>query len=722
MRSVPGAGPGGSSGAEASTINRVRRVLAIKPFRRLWGVTYLCSVADWLNILALTGLATKLTDNYFAQNFAFVGVVLTGLAPGLLFAPVGGLLADRFDRRKVMIVADLLRCGFLLSIAFVSAPWWLLVGNFLVGSAASMWIPSKEAAVPNLLRRPDQVETANQLGMVMTYGLAVVTAAGANAIITGVNTTFHLFGDNASLSIAKLVVVITGLLYLSSAILIATRIPELSLRNVHALPEQKVKQADEEKLGIGTMIADGFRFVRSTPLVRGLLVGAFGAFAAGGAVIGSAKPYSSSLLAGDSAFSLLVLAVFVGLASGMAFAPKLARRLPHDRLFGVSIIAAGLSLALVALSPHLSVSLITVVLVGFWAGTAFLTGVTIIGSRVEDAIRGRINAIYQLMMKLVLFGTTVTVPVLVGVMGTSTFSVWGGKVSVDGTRPIMLAGAAIALIAGFFAYRQMDDKRTEPILSDLRNALRRTPRRVNGFLIAVEGTTAINTAIQAVNLADWMRGGTRPVVVAADPALDDKRLTALVSGASLTGARAQALAAAAVRADIVERHVQPALDAGSVVVMERFVDSPLAHLSAVAGLDSDELEGLADWATGRLRPDLTVLLDSAPNGAPRDRSTTMNDQWRVQHLLTEMAAADPERYVVVDADGTDTEVAERIRTALRAVFVGRLSALAPLADAPVTGDPATTDGPTTDRPTVRPLDIDAPLPVETSEEPRVEAK
>ncbi|MEU5262445.1 dTMP kinase [Amycolatopsis sp. NPDC021455] len=709
MRSVAGAGPGASSGAEASTINRVRRVLAIKPFRRLWGVTYLCSVADWLNILALTGLATKLTDNYFAQNFAFVGVVLTGLAPGLLFAPVGGLLADRFDRRKVMVVADLLRCGFLLSIAIVSAPWWLLVGNFLVGSASSMWIPSKEAAVPNLLRRPDQVETANQLGMVMTYGLAVITAAGANAIITGFNTTFHFFpNDDASLSIAKLVVIITGLLYLASAILIATRIPELSLRNVHALPEQKIKPADEEKFGIGQMIADGFRFIRSTPLVRGLLVGAFGAFAAGGAVIGSAKPYSSSLLAGDSAFNLLVLAVFLGLATGMATAPKLARRLAHDRLFGISIVAAAVSLTVVALSPHLTISLIAVFFVGIWAGTAFLTGVTIIGSRVEDAIRGRINAIYQLMMKLVLFGTTVTVPLLVGLVHQRNITVWGSELSIDGTRPVMLGGAVIALVAGLFAYRQMDDKRTEPILADLRNALRRTPRRVNGYLIAVEGTTAINTAIQAVNLADWLRGGTRPVVVAADPALDDQRLTALVSGASLTGARALALAAAAVRADIVERHVQPALDAGSVVVMERFVDSPLAHLSAVAGLDSDELEGLADWATGRLRPDLTVLLDAAPHGAPRDRSARLNDQWRVQHLLTEMAAADPDRYVVIDADGTDAEVAERIRTALRAVFVGRLASLAP----------------TTEKPVTLPLDvdIDTTLPVETPEEPRVEAK
>ena len=696
MRSVPGLLPGGSSGAETSTINRVRRVLAIKPFRRLWGVTYLCSVADWLSLLALTNLITKMTHNYFAQNFAFVGVVLTSLAPGLLFAPIGGLLADRFDRRKVMFLSDLGRCIFLLSIAFIGTSWWLLAANFLVGCCSMMWIPSKDAAVPNLLRRPDQVETAAQLGMVMTYGLAVITAAGANAILTGVNTTFHFWpGDDAALNIAKIVVVINALLYLTSAILIATRIPELSLRNVHAAPE-KAKRADEEKLGIGAMFKDGVKFIRSTPMVRGLLVGAFGAFAAGGAVIGTAKPYSSSLLAGDSAFNLLVLAVFLGLATGMVVAPKLAHRLAHDRLFGISIVVAGISLELVAFSPHLTISLIAVFSVGIWAGTAFLTGVTIIGSRVEDAIRGRINAIYQLMMKIVLFGSTVTAPVLVALVQPRTVNVWGSPVTIDGTRPVMIGGGVLALVAGIFAYRQMDDRRTEPILTDLRNALRRTPRRVNGYLIAVEGTTAINTAIQAVNLAEWLRAGTRPVVVAADPALDDKRLTALVSGASLTGARAQALAAAAVRADIVERHVQPALDAGSVVVMERFVDSPLAHLSAVAGLDSDELEGLADWATGRLRPDLTVLLDAAPHSAPAERSQSINDQWRVQHLLTEMAAADPDRYIVVDADGSDTEVAERIRIAVRAVFVGRLAGLAP-SNAPAATlplpEPAAADAP-----------------------------
>jgi dTMP kinase len=402
-----------------------------------------------------------------------------------------------------------------------------------------------------------------------------------------------------------------------------------------------------------------------------------GAFAAGGAVIGSAKPYSSSLGGGDSAFGLLFIAVFVGAAVGLAGAPKLAHRLPHDRLFGIAIVFAGMALTAVALSPHLSVALVAVALVGMCAGAAFLTGVTIIGSQIEDSIRGRINAIYQAMMKLILFGSTALVPLLIGLVRPRTVDVWGGPIQIDGTRPVMLGGGLLAALVGIFAYRQMDSRHAEPLLADLRNALRRRPRRVNGLLIAVEGTTVTDTATQAARLAEWLRVGTRPVVLAADPALDDKRLTALISGASLSGARAQALAAAAVRADIVERDVQPALDTGSIVVMERFVDSPLAHLSAVAGLDAQELEGLADWATGRLRPDITVLLDADPGTLCRSKAVALEDQWRVQQLLTEMAAADPDRYVVVDADGTEEEVGERVRTAIRAVLVGRRSGLAP---------------------------------------------
>jgi dTMP kinase len=688
-----GGGEGGSEDGWASTpatsnasiTHRARSVLAIKAFRRLWGVTYLCSIGDWLSLLALTGLVTKLTEGYQAQSFAFAGVVLTQLLPGLLFAPLGGVFADRFDRRQVMVAADLVRCALFSSIAVVGTAWWLFAANFLIGSCAMLWIPSKEAAVPNLLRRRDQVETATQLGMVMTYGIAVVTAAGLYSLVTGIGTTLDFQTDALALNIAKIIVVINGMLYLTSAILIA-RIPELSIRMpvdkaaADADPALVPIAADGEKRGALAMLRDALRFIRSTRLVRGLLIGMVGAFAAGGAVIGTAKQYANSLQGGDSAFGMLFVALFLGLGTGMATSPKLAVRLPHNRLFGIAIVLAGLILGLVALSPHLAVSLLLVALVGACAGVAFLTGVTIIGSQVEDAIRGRINAIYQSLLKIILFGVTAGVPLLVGLVKPRTVSAWGREMIVDGTRPVLLGAGLIAALVGVIAYRQMDDRRTEPIMADLLAAIRGKPRRSTGLLIAMEGDSVQDTATQAHLLADWLRRpGIKEVLLASDPALDDRRLQAVLTGAQLAGARAHALVAAAVRADIVERQVRPALERGALVVMERFVDSPLAHLSVAAGLDPGELEGLADWATSRLRPDLTVLLDRDPGtvlGGEGRASTEVH--WRVQRVLSEMSRADPDRYVVVDADGTPDQVAERVRLAVQAALAGRrLAALLP---------------------------------------------
>jgi dTMP kinase len=678
-----GVGANAPAQSNASITHRARSVLAIRGFRRLWGVTYLCSIGDWLSLLALTGLVTKLTAGYQAQSFAFAGVVLTQLLPGLLFAPLGGLLADRFDRRKVMVLCDVARCSLFISIAVVGSTWWLFVGNFLIGCCAMMWIPSKDAAVPNLLRRPDQVETASQLGMVMTYGIAVITGAGLYAAITGITTNLNLQPEPTGLGIAKIILAINGLLYLTSAILVATRIPELSLRDTSTRLSQK--DSDDAKQGFAAMLRDAARFVRSTPLVRGLLVGMIGAFAAAGALIGSAKLYANSLRGGESAFGLLFVAMFIGLAVGMAGSPKLARRLPHNRLFGIAIVLAGIVLCLVALSPHLAVSLITVMVVGACAGAAFLTGVTIIGTQVEDAIRGRINAIYQSLMKIILAAAMGLTPLLVGLVQPRNVIVWGRPMTIDGTRPVLLAAGLIAALVGVIAYRQMDDRRSEPILADLLAAIRRKPRRSTGLLVAVEGDVVEDTSTQARLLADWLRRpGTKEVLLASDPALDDERLRSVLSGAHLAGARAHALVAAAVRADIVERQIRPALDRGALVVMERFVDSPLAHLSAAAGLDPAELEGLADWATARLRPDVTILLDRDPStltggpGADTDAPRPTQHHWHVQRVLTEMASADPDRYVVVDADGELDEVAARVRLAVQTALAGRrLASLVP---------------------------------------------
>jgi dTMP kinase len=231
------------------------------------------------------------------------------------------------------------------------------------------------------------------------------------------------------------------------------------------------------------------------------------------------------------------------------------------------------------------------------------------------------------------------------------------------------------------AYRQMDDRSTEPMLPDLLAAVRRgQPRTGSGVLIAVEGAPAEHTAEQAWRLAERLRAAGYTVVEPDGGDRDRERWTAATREAALSGARAQALAAAAVRADQVERVIRPALAGGAVVVVDRFLDSPLVQFGVAAQfavaadegraeLDPGELDSLVVWATGRLRPDVSVLLDRAPTDTmPPMPGLPGEEHIRVQRLLTRMAAAEPHRYVVIDADGGPDEVAERVFAALQPVL------------------------------------------------------
>jgi dTMP kinase len=442
----------------ASTAQRVRGVLAIPAFRRLWGVTAITAVAEWQSLLALSALATHLTTGYQAQSFALGGVVATKLVPALLLGPLAGALADKLDRRHQMVVCDVLRAGLFLSIPLVGQLAWLFVATFLIELCALFWIPAKDASIPNLLRRPDQVETANQLSLIMTYGVAVLVASG-------VFSALSRFGPTASgaESSAYLALSINGIAYACCALVVGTRIPEISGRAVTQRGAQP---------GLLAMLRDGVVFVRATPLVRGLVTGIIGAFAAGGAVIACAKLYSTSLGGGDAAYGLLFASLFVGLGLGMAVMPVMARRIRHRGLFGLAIVAAGVGLVAVSLAPHLIVALAAVITVGCAGGIAFLTGLTIIGAQVADEMRGRTIAFVQSLVRLDLLASMALVPFAVGVVQQRTITLFSQQVTIDGTRPVLLCAGLLAAMVGVTAHRQMDDRADGSLLADLRAAVR----------------------------------------------------------------------------------------------------------------------------------------------------------------------------------------------------------------------------------------------------------
>lgn len=184
--------------------------------------------------------------------------------------------------------------------------------------------------------------------------------------------------------------------------------------------------------------------------------------------------------------------------------------------------------------------------------------------------------------------------------------------------------------------------------------------RSNGVFVVFEGGDGVGKSTQSALLADRLRAEGQDVVVTFEPgdtaAGRQIRQIVLDPATGDLAPRAEALLYAADKAHHLHEVVLPALARGAVVISDRYVDSMLAYQGAGRVLDLAEVTAMARWATNDLRPDLTVLLDLDPSQAvaeilDKDRLEGAGDDFhqRVRHYFLELAAADPEHYLVLPA-------------------------------------------------------------------------
>ena len=658
-------------------VAKLRAVLRVRDFRRLWLSMSLSSFGDWLGLLAITATATSLVDGFAAANFALGGVLLFRLLPAIVLGPLAGAFADRFDRRKTMVVTDVIRFTLFASIPLVDNLIWLFVAQFLIEAFSLFWIPAKEAAVPNMLRK-DQLEPANQLSLVTTYGLTPVLAAIVFALLTTVGT--QLSDVIPSVDEVDLALFLNALTFLVAAIVI-WNLPSISGRRAAGAPKPQ-----ETFLG---SLKHGFSFAGHTPLVRGLVVGITGAMAAAGVIIATGQAFANALGGGEAAYGLLFGAVFVGLGVGIAFGPSIARDLARERIFGISIVGAGIMVLLMSWTFTLWIALLLVVLMGFFAGIAYLAGFTLLGTEVEDEIRGRTFAIVQSLVRAALILSLAIVPFGVGLIGQHEIDLGAVAIPVTGERVMLFVAGLLALAVGVVAYRQMDDGRPVPLLADVYTALRRdtTARRRlagGGVLIAFEGGEGAGKSTQVRRLQEWLTNEGLVARATFEPGATQSGagIRAIVLDRAHTGisSRSEALLYAADRAQHVHDVLRPALDAGEVVITDRFVDSSLAYQGAGRTIPLDDVRMLSRWATEGLQPDLTILLDLPPEvGLARARGRAVADRLeseslefhqRVRQTFLALAESEPDRYVVVDARRTPDEIAAAIRVRVADLLSG----------------------------------------------------
>ena len=183
------------------------------------------------------------------------------------------------------------------------------------------------------------------------------------------------------------------------------------------------------------------------------------------------------------------------------------------------------------------------------------------------------------------------------------------------------------------------------------------------MLITVEGIDGAGKTTLAAALADALRDRGRTVELLREPGGVElsERIRALVKDPSLdVDPRAEALLYAAARAQLVAARVRPVLDAGTSVVLDRFVDSSLAYQGAARGLGTDAVRAINDFGTGGLVPDRTLLLRVDPaagrarqagRGEAPDRLEQEGDAFfaAIARAYDELAAAEPHRFSVLDA-------------------------------------------------------------------------
>ncbi|MER5849344.1 dTMP kinase [Streptomyces sp. NPDC002012] len=689
----------------------VRALLRVPPLKRLWSAQLVGSIGDALALLVLVlmSLQAAVLEGSFGAGYrgaAFAVAAVFGarilatlLFGAVLLGPLTTLTAPGgpLDRRWLMIGTDGLRLALL-----VVAPLWIdwmpdkalmmiLITVFVIGAAERLWTVAKDGAAPALLPAPppegaavrplpDHLDALRRLS-IRTDFAAIPAAAAVLLIATLIGSLLGSGLEWFSLHQAALgSYVAAGLFSASISTLYFLELPGSQTPR----PRSPLEGLRRPSTGSGP---DKGR-TGSVPLIVGVSAAVAGAIAAAAAV---AVLHAADLGGGPATFALLILGLTGATGVGIRTAGKVLPALSRRRLLALATAVTGIALLAMGLVPDTATVLMIAVLAGYAAGVAAGTGHVLVDQETEEFRRARTTEHLQAVVRVLIALGALAGPLLAAAIGEHRLTSGNFVFAHGGAAFALMLIGALLLPVSVIVLAKTDDRSGVPLRRDLREALRGGDPAVapaaTGFFLVLEGGDGAGKSTQVEALTEWIRAKGHEVVVTREPGATPvgKRLRSIlldVSSAGLSN-RAEALLYAADRAEHVDSVVRPALERGAIVISDRYIDSSVAYQGAGRDLSPTEIARISRWATSGLVPHLTVLLDVDPETA-RERFTEAPDRLeseppefhaRVRSGFLTLAAADPTRYLVVDA-GQDPE---SITTVVR----HRLDQLLPLSEAEI---------------------------------------
>ncbi|MDQ3661666.1 MAG: dTMP kinase [Actinomycetota bacterium] len=631
-------------------------------FVRFFSAQAVSSLGDWIGVIAIA---------VFAQTrfgTIAVGVVMMArVLPGFLVGPLAGVLADRWDRKKTMVAADLSRSLLVFSLPFVPNLAYFIVVSALLESLTLLWGPAKDSSLPHFVER-SQLTHANSLSLIAIYGpwpLASILFAS----LTGLGS---FVGDHVEVmrglsdSPEAMALWVDAVTFAFSAAMVSTL----------AIPSSKTGGGRFDLKAIKRDLIEGLQFVGAHKQVRPWMLGIAFTFTAAGGVFSLGPEFTSQILnSGPSAYGFIIGSFGSGMIVGLLASGLVAKHISKDVLFSSSVILLGVGLILLASMSSVAAVVPIAAALGFFGGVGYSVGYALMQETSEEELRGRtFGAVYTLIRIGTLIGLGVF-PLIAGAIGDNTLDLVGGAtLALPGSRVTWWLAGLLVIGGGILSTTAIGARRSPGALQAVRNS----------FFVVFEGGEGAGKSTQMAAFVRWLQARGDDVVVTREPGgtpLGKSLREALLDSSSSIDARAEALLFAADRAQHAAEVIKPALAKGKIVVSDRFLDSSLAYQGLARGLGLDEIYELSAWATGGLVPDLVVLLtvDSETSKArlsgERDRLEREGDDFheKVAAAYLELSSKFSDRYVVLDGARPASEVHEDVVAAFEERSIGRVA-------------------------------------------------
>jgi len=459
--------------ATPASTGAYRRILKNQKFRRLWYAQFVSGIGDWLVIGFLMPLVTKLSGG---SSFAVAGILIAKIIPALVLSSFTGVMVDRFDRRKVMIAADLVRAALALVLVVTNQLWVIYLVVLLMETASLFFWPARNSLIPYLVDDEDITAanglayTTQQASMLLGLTAAAGILAGFEAIVRSVMTAnLPIVDQLVGLAAPALLgprggVILDTFTFLFSALMIWT---------IHIDARPPIRGGALDLTLIGKDVVESFRFLADHRELRGLLVTIGLAILGGGAIIPVGTTYVTQNLTGQLPFSdrftqlqqltatpttFMLVFMALGMVSGALFVPRLEHRIRLQLLFAGSVGAFGVALFGFASVNTYWVASIFAIIAGACIATVTVAGNSYVVRTTADELRGRVFTALESVIRVSLLLSMIVMAPLADILGKQIqkfvieHDLAPSSVNMTGSRLTLQISACIVMAAAIYAF------------------------------------------------------------------------------------------------------------------------------------------------------------------------------------------------------------------------------------------------------------------------------